>query len=438
MENLSRKIAPEFKTVDSIEILSSKKHSLSNDIPVHIINGGSQEVLKIEFIFEAGIWQQEKPLIATLTNTMLNEGTSSFTASEIAEKFDFLGAHIGFSTSKHDASIVLYSLKKYFTETLNLLADLIKNSIFPEKEFKTILTNKKQQFQIEHQKTNILAREKFNELIYGASHPYSNIYDIKEFDTCKLQDIKDFYANNYTPNNCHIIIAGKVDDSVLSQVESLFGAQNWNRNSKINTTQHEITSSKEKLAFVPKEDAVQSTIRIGRKLFTKIHPDHTGMQLVNLVLGGYFGSRLMQNIREDKGYTYGINSLMVSHLKEGYFAIVTEVGSEVCKDAIREIFFEIKRLREEIVPEEELTLVKNYISGEMLRNLDSPFALSDSLKTNLPFGLTNTYYIQFIKDLKEITTEKIKELANTYLKEEDLYLVVSGPKECEKAVNYPH
>lgn len=131
MENISRNTAPKFKTVDSIEILPSQKLSLSNNIPVHIINGGSQDVVKIEFVFEAGVWQQNSPLIASMANTMLNEGTSSLSASEIAEKFDFLGAYIGFSTGKHDASVVLYTLKKHFSETLKLTEDLIKNSIFP-------------------------------------------------------------------------------------------------------------------------------------------------------------------------------------------------------------------------------------------------------------------------------------------------------------------
>ncbi|WP_461636861.1 M16 family metallopeptidase [Labilibaculum euxinus] len=436
MENLYRNTAPEFKTVDSVEILPSLKHSLSNNIPVHIINGGSQDVVKIEFIFNAGIWQQKKPLIATLTNTMLNEGTSSLSASEIAEKFDFLGAHIGFSASKHDASVTLYSLKKHFSETLALIADLIKNSIFPEKEFKTILTNKKQQYQIDHQKTNVLAKEKFTEMIYGKNHPYANIYDSSEFDNCSLQDVKEFYKEHYTPNNCHIIIAGKVDDNVLSEVEDLFGKNKWTNKSASIDFDHKIISSKEKSAFVCKDDAVQSTIRIGRKLFTKTHPDHTGMQLLNLILGGYFGSRLMQNIREEKGYTYGINSILISHLKDGHFTIVTEVGAEVCKAAVQEIFIEIKRLREELVPEDELTLVKNYISGELLRNLDSPFALSDGLKGNLPFGLDNTYFAQFIKDLKAVTAKKIMELANEYLQLDDLYLIVCGPKECEEAVAF--
>ncbi len=437
MENLYRNTAPEFKTVDSIEILPSIKHSLSNNIPVHIINGGSQDVIKIEFIFNAGIWHQKKPLIATLASTMLNEGTNSLTASEIAEKFDFLGAHIGFSASKHDASVTLYSLKKHFSETLGLIADLIKNSIFPEKEFKTILTNKKQQYQIEHQKTNVLAKEKFTEMIYGKNHPYSNNYSISEFDNCSLQDVKEFYKQNYTPSNCLIIIAGKVDDNVLTQVEDLFGKDKWTNQGETTDCKHQIVESKDQLAFVCKDDAVQSTIRIGRKLFTKTHPDYTGMQLLNLILGGYFGSRLMQNIREDKGYTYGINSILISHLTNGHFTIVTEVGAEVCKAAVQEIFIEIKRLRDELVSEEELTLVKNYISGEMLRNLDSPFALSDGLRGNLPFGFDNSYFSKFIKDLKAVTAIKIQELANTYLNPEDLYLVVSGPKECEDAVSFP-
>lgn len=274
-------------------------------------------------------------------------------------------------------------------------------------------------------------------MIYGKNHPYSNVYSINEFEKLSLTDIKEFYKNYYTPGNCHIIIAGKVGEDVVSQVEELFGTKKWVLQTKPNLHSYKIKESTEKTAFICKDDAVQSTIRIGRKLITKTHPDYSGMQLLNLILGGYFGSRLMQNIREDKGYTYGINSILISHLKEGHFTIVTEVGATVCKDAVQEIFKEIQRLREELVSEEELTLVINYISGEMLRNLDSPFALSDSLKGNLPFGLDNTYYLQFIKELKVISAERIMELANKYLKVEDLYLIISGSKECEDAVSFP-
>ncbi|NOU59374.1 M16 family metallopeptidase [Marinifilum caeruleilacunae] len=434
MEKLYRNTAPKFKTVDSIEILGDTKYTLSNNIPVHVINGGSQEVLKIEFIFDAGIWYQESPLVASMANSMLNEGTSRYKAAEIAEKFDFYGAYIGFSAAKHDASVCLYTLNKYLPETLEITENLIKESTFPQKEFDTILLNKKQRFQIEHQKTNVLAKDEFSALMYGKKHPYSNIFDESEFDKLDIKTVKEFYKSHYTANNCKIIIAGKVDQSVIDQLEKMFGAEAWPQKNEITKVKHEILLSDENKAFVCKEDAVQACIRIGRPIFNKTHKDYTTLHLFNLILGGYFGSRLMQNIREDKGYTYGINSIIISHLKGGHFVIVTEVGSDVCKDAISEIYKEIKKLRDELISDEELNLVKNYISGEMLRNLDSPFALSESLKGNLAFGLDNSYYQSFIKELKTIDAEKIKALANTYFQEQDLKLVVCGPEECRNSI----
>jgi predicted Zn-dependent peptidase len=435
MDKLYRNTAPEFKTVDRIEILGDTKLTLSNNIPVHVINGGSQDVLKIEFIFDAGIWHQSSPLVASLANSMLNEGTSKYNAAEIAEKFDFYGAYIGFAAAKHDASVCLYTLNKYLTETLEITENLIKDSILPQKEFETILLNKKQKFQIEHQKTNVLAKDEFSSLIYGKNHPYSNIFDETEFDQLDINTVKEFYKTHYTADNCKIIIAGKVDQTVLDKLESLFGAEAWPLKNNTKETLHNLQLSQQGKSFVCKDDAVQACIRIGRPIFNKTHKDYTSLHLFNLILGGYFGSRLMQNIREDKGYTYGINSIIISHLKGGHFVIVTEVGSDVCKEAIAEIYKEIGKLREELVSDEELNLVKNYISGEMLRNLDSPFALSESLKGNLPFGLDNSYYQEFIKELKTVDAEKIKALANTYFQEKDLKLVVCGPASCKNSLD---
>lgn len=434
MEKLYRNTAPNFKTIETLDILPHKRHKLSNNIPVYVLNGGSQDVLKIEFIFNAGIWNQETPLIASMTNSMLNEGTNKYTAAEIAEKFDFYGSYIGFSTGKHDASVSLYTLNKYLSETLKVTENLLKNSTFPDKEFQTVLQKKKQQFQIEHEKTNVLAKDKFNELIYGQKHPYANVFSNKEFEKLKIESVKEFYTKFYRPENCHIIVAGKVSDEVIQQLEDLFGEDKWPAKKQVNIPVHTPTKCKDKKTFVCKEDAVQACIRIGRPIFNKTHKDYTTLQLFNLILGGYFGSRLMQNIREDKGYTYGINSLVISYLNAGHFVIVTEVGSDVCKDAITEIFKEVKKLREELISDQEIKLVKNYLSGEMLRNLDSPFALSESLKGNLPFGLDNSYYQRFIKEIKEIKPQDIRNLANKYFQEKDLQLVVCGPTSCNEAI----
>ncbi len=426
MEKLNRNLPPQFKTIEHVDIPKSKQDVLSNEIPIHIISGGSQEVLKIEMIFNAGLWYQKSPLIAGTCNSMLNEGTEKYSAAELAEKFDFYGAYIVYNNSQHDASVCLYTLNKYLDETLDLLEEIIKHPTFPEKEFKTILSNKKQNYLVNREKTNALAKEKFNSLIYGDKHPYANIFEANAFDKVQLEDIKTYYKDRYTADNCRIILSGKMDESVLSKIENRFGASAWNTKSSHTEAKHEFLCSDERKVFVLKKDAVQSSIRIGRPLFNKTHPDFAGIMLLNLILGGYFGSRLMQNIREDKGYTYGINSLLLSHLKSGHFAIVTEVGTDVCEAAISEIYKEIKRLREERVPEEELSLVKNFFSGEMLRNFDSPFALSESLRGNLPFGFDNSYYETFLQKIKETSSQKIMELANTYFKEEDLYEVVVG------------
>lgn len=426
MEKLNRSLPPQFKTIEHVDIPKSKQQVLSNEIPVHIISGGSQDVLKVEMIFNAGLWYQKSPLVAGTCNSMLNEGTKNYTAAELAEKFDFYGAYISYNNSQHDASVCLYTLNKYLDETMDLLEEIIKRPIFPEKEFKTILSNKKQKYLVNREKANALAKEKFNSLVYGDKHPYANIFEVKSFDEVQLDDIKSYYKECYTSDNCRIIVSGKMDESILSKIEDRFGAKFWNTKTTLATPKHKLVSSTEKKIFVRKKDAVQSSIRIGRPLFNKTHKDFPGIMLLNLVLGGYFGSRLMQNIREDKGYTYGINSLLLSHLKSGHFAIITEVGTDVCDAAISEIYKEIKKLREELIPDEELDLVKNFFSGEMLRSFDSPFALSESLKGNLPFGFDNSYYEKFLQKIKETSSQKIMELANTYFKEDDLYEVVVG------------
>jgi len=426
MEKLNRTLPPQFKTIEHVDIPKSKQDVLSNKIPVHIIAGGSQEVLKIEIIFNAGLWYQKSPLVSGTCNSMLNEGTEKYSAAELAEKFDFYGAHVSYNNSQHDASICLYTLNKYLDETLDLLEEIIKRPTFPEKEFRTILSNKKQKFLVNREKTNALAKEEFIGHIYGEKHPYANIFNAEVFDQLQLNDVKKFYKDFYTSDNCHIIVSGKTNASVLPKLENRFGALAWQTKVSDFNPEHKQISSENRKIFVHKKDAVQSSIRIGRPLFNKTHPDFPGIMLFNLILGGYFGSRLMQNIREDKGYTYGVNSLLLSHLKSGHFAIVTEVGQDVCEAAISEIYKEIKRLREELVPEEELDLVKNFFSGEMLRSFDSPFALSESLRGNIPFGFDNSYYEKFLQEIKRTSSLKIMELANTYFKNEDLYEVVVG------------
>jgi zinc protease len=428
MQTIDRKKSPAFNTVEKIEIIKASEQRLRNNIPVYSINAGTQELIKIEFLFSAGMYQQEIPLQAATVNTMLEEGTSKLNAAQIADRVDYYGAFLETGVSQDSASVVLYTLNKHLKSTLPVVEQIIKDSVFPQHELDTHIRNKKQTFLVNNQKVANVARKRFTELLFGEKHPYGINVKETDFDVINRSHLNDFYSRFYRSNNCKIIMAGKVDDDVLSLLDNHFGGNDWNSISDLGTKSLPIITSAEREQLIVKEDAMQSAIRIGKVLFNKTHPDFQSLQILNTLFGGYFGSRLMSNIREDKGYTYGIGSGIASLQNSGYFFISTEVGVDVCKDAIKEIYFEMNRLREELVPEDELELVKNYLSGMFLRSVDGPFALAERFKGIMEYDLGYDYFDRYIATIKAISASQLRDLANTYFDKNSMIELVVGKK----------
>lgn len=425
---LNRKNAPAFQTVEKIEMIKANEQRLNNNIHVYTINAGTQDLIKIEFLFAAGMYQQIMPLQATTVNTMLEEGTSKLNAAQIADKVDYYGAFLEVGVSQDSASVVLYTLNKHLAATLPVVEQVIKDAVFPQPELDTHLRNKKQKFLVNNQKVAVLARKQFTELLFGAKHPYGINVQEQDFETINRQHLLSFYQSHYRSNNCKVIVSGKVNDNVINLLNTHFGGNDWNALQPIQQKTITTTSSTQKQHLSLKEDALQSAIRIGRLLFNKTHADYHSFQVLNTLLGGYFGSRLMSNIREDKGYTYGIGSGLASLQHSGYFFISTEVGVDVCQKALDEIYFEIKRLREELVPEEELELVKNYMLGTFLRSVDGPFALAERFKGIMEYNLQYDYFDRYLATIKDISASHIRELANQYLTTDSLLELVVGKK----------
>ncbi|MBI5217608.1 MAG: insulinase family protein [Bacteroidia bacterium] len=423
---LNRKTQPGFRQVEKIEMIKAEKLRLANGLPLYVINAGTQDVLKIDFIFNAGSWEQDKPLTAFLTNLMLNEGTKNFTGCRIAEKFDYYGAHFTVNADKQYATLTLITLSKYLKETLEIVEDILKRSVFPQKEYESVLQREKQQFIVENTKVNILARNKFSQVLYGSSHPYGKVAILDDYDNLPVEQLRDFYLRLYSGNNCNIIIAGKIGNDTLKTLDRFLGGKDWIKKCQLNLTSYKAKGDKEKFYLLKKEDAVQSALRVGKVLFNKLHPDFLGMQVLNTILGGYFGSRLMANIREDKGYTYGIGSIFVSMKNSGFFVIVSEVGADVSHKTIKEIELELKKLRNELVPEDELKLVRNYMLGEMLNAFDGPFALAEAFRGLLDYDLDYDFYDKAVHTIKTITAKELNTLANKYLHEGTMYKVVAG------------
>jgi zinc protease len=425
---LNRTQAPEFKTIDKIDIIKAKEQFLDNGIPVYTIDAGSQELTRVEFIFKAGMFYQDRTLVASTANTLLENGTSKHNALQLSEGIDFYGSFLELGVGQDYSCVTLYSLNKYLNESLVYVEEILKDSVFPQNEMEIHLTNKKQKHQINSQKVSHLARRRFSELLFGEKHPYGRDVKLEDFDTLKQKEVLDFYKDHYNSKNCFVVVAGHLPKDLFKTLNDHFGKEAWGQQKNITSSSPAVQTTPQQKNLVEKSDAIQSAIRVGRILFNKTHPDYFKFQVLNTILGGYFGSRLMANIREDKGYTYGIGSGLNSLSYSGYFYIGTEVGADVTKNALEEIYKEIKKLREEPVSPDELETVRNYILGQFLRSVDGPFSLAEKFKAIKEFGLDYSYYTNYFAAVKSVTPKELQDLANKYLQEKDLIECVAGKK----------
>ncbi len=426
---INRSIAPAFHAIEEIHIPKAIAHKLSNGIPVYSIDAGSQELVKIEFLFKAGMYYQSQPLLASSANNLMETGSSKYNADQISERIDFYGGFLELETGQDFASVTLYTLNKYLKETITVVEDVLKTATFPKDEFDIYINNKKQKHLVNSQKVSVLARRRFNELLFGEKHPYGVDVKDEDFSKISVDTVKSFFSEHYHSGNCSIIVSGKLPANLLDLLNSLFGTSHWGQSDMIiKNVDHALQTTGQQKHLLSKSDAIQSAIRVGRILFNKTHKDYYHFQVLNTILGGYFGSRLMANIREDKGYTYGIGSGLASLVNGGYFYISTEVGADVTQKALDEIYVELKRLREEPVGAEELTTVKNYILGQFLRSVDGPFALADKFKGIWMFGLDYDYYHNYFNAVNSVTADQLQAIANTYLQEKDMIECVAGKK----------
>jgi len=424
-EALDRTVRPAIRRIEKLAIKPAEKTFLPNGIPLYLINQGSQDVCSIEFNFRAGKWMQEQKLAARFTNRMLREGTKSYNSKEISEKMDFYGAAIRAQTGSDHASIMLNSVNKHLKEILPVFAEIVREPVFPKSELEVISTNSRERLKLNKTKHDYLAGRKIASVLFGENHPYGYESKEEDYDNVTPEVLKNFYSTHYNAGNCFMIISGKIEDGTMALIEKYFGDKSWVKPVPAEP-QRIVAPSPELKHRMKLERSVQSAIRVGKRLFNKTHPDFQKMQVLNTVLGGYFGSRLMSNIREDKGFSYGINSGLASLVHEGYFYISTEVGYEVTQDALKEIYKEINLLREKLIPEDEMELVRNYFAGKILSGVDGPFKLADFYAGLLIYGLDIDYAHQLLETVKAVTSKELRDLANQYLNTEEMVEVVVG------------
>lgn len=423
MITLDRSTAPQISTIDKIDIIKGVPHTLSNGLTLHTIDCDTEEMVKIDWLFKAGAWAADRPCLSSFTANMLAEGTKNKTAKEIAGIFDFYGAIFRPASDADKVTITLFCLNKHLDKVLPLVKEIIEEAVFPQEELDIYRQKKINQLKVNLNKGDYVAKNIFDQSLFGQDHPYGYFLKVEDMQAITREALIEFHENYYQYKACQVIVSGKIPANFIDQFSSLFGNNTGNKTFEEKKRFPKPAVQKEHL--FPMEDSVQAAIAFGKPSLHKSHPDFAGLLVLNTVLGGYFGSRLMANIREDKGYTYGIYSAVVPYIRESYQYIATEVDKNVYKDALNEIKLEIKRLQDELIPEEELTVVRNYLIGSFLSSIDGPFALSNRLKGILLFDMDYDYYDNFIDTIKNISAERLREIAKEHMCLDDYHEVVA-------------
>lgn len=423
---INRTLAPEFGQIENIQLIEATPFTLDNGVKTFIVNGGEQDLIRIEFVFSNINWDANSPLQAFAANTLLNDGTSEFSAAQIADRIDFYGAFLQTEYNYDQATVTLYTLNKHLSITLPIVKAVITDSIFPQVEIDTFILNQKQKLSVNLEKNDFVGRKVFNEALFGKTL-YGYDITAKDYDQLDRKQLTDYFKNAYQPDNCVIILSGKVSDKALNEINSYFG-KDWQKGRSVTENYFNFNAQAGTEHYVEKADALQSAIRIGQIAINRTHEDFPSFQVLNTIFGGYFGSRLMANIREDKGYTYGIGSALVSLKNAGYFFIASEVGAEVTNSTMEEIKKEINILKNEQVSEAELDLVRNYMLGSMLGSLENALSHADKFKNIYFSNLGYDYYERYIQVVRSITNKDVQELAHKYLDWDNFQKVIVGKK----------
>ncbi|HSU48961.1 MAG TPA: pitrilysin family protein [Segetibacter sp.] len=423
---LNRKIAPQIK--DAVEfdlqLKQCETFTLDNGIPVYSINAGAQEVTMIELVFYAGNWYEDQNIVAGTTNFLLKNGTTKRTAFEINEHFEYYGAYLNRNCYNETANITLHCLNKHLNKVLPVVEELITDSIFPEEELAIYKQNQIQRLKVSLQKCDFVANRFIDEYLFSFNHPYGRYTSIPDFEALTREQVVKFYQNYYLNGKCIIFVAGNLAPDIFEQLNSVFGRLQLNKQPLPEKSFAVKPAAQKKQRIINDENGVQGAIRIARPFPNRHHPDFMKSQVLNNVFGGFFGSRLMSNIREDKGYTYGIQSYFQNHLADSAWMISTEAGRDVCEATISEVYKEMQILRDQPVADDELLLVRNYMIGSILGDLDGPFQIINRWKNYVLNGLDQSYFYNSINTIKNITAEEVQELAKKYLVPEEFYELV--------------
>jgi zinc protease len=422
---LNRLVAPPTRPLGRVDLPTAQVSQLPNGARLHVMAHSAQPVVRLQVLLPAGRWYDAAPGTSLLTARALLEGTTTRSARQIAEEVAFYGASLECEQGFDRATLTLYCLARHLEQLLPLVQDVLLNATFPEPEIEQLKTRTIQNIRVERQKTSYLAAERFSQNLYGAQHPYGVVFAEARFQQLTATDVRKYYQQAYALSQSEIFLCGDVNAAQIADVAARLSASEQSQLSVLPPVSAPATGVTTDYVQVP--DSLQASLRLGRLWPDATHPDTHGLQVLVKVLGGYFGSRLMKNIREDKGLTYGIYA-SISHREHASSCVIgSDVNAANARLAIGEIQKELRILQETMVLEAELDTVRNYILGKFLNELGTIFEQADKYRNLVVLGLPSDFHQSFLSEVESITPERLLQLAQTYLTPELFTEVVAGP-----------
>jgi predicted Zn-dependent peptidase len=425
MNNPDRTIQPEIKPIGDVTLVHPEKRTLSNGMQVYLFDGLGEPVFKLECIVHVGSVISDNVVTMPLMMAMLTEGTLHCSSSELNNRLDYFGSYVQHECEWDHSSITLYGLTAHAGKTIPLIREMLFSSAFPQHELDVLCANSRERLQISLNKVNTLSRRLLNRQLF-AQHAYGRLSEPDHYVSVHRDAIAELAAEVLTPANISIIASGQLPADLVAILEAEFGQHDPGKKSE--NPKVPVDSVAPGNYFHHKDDAIQTGLSLGVNGISRSMPDFHDLQFLNVAFGGYFGSRLMSNIREDKGYTYGIGSGVRIFAQSGTFGIHTEVGSAYAPDTLVQIDHEMKRLQDEPMDTDELELVRNYITGNFVQNADGPFAMAERFSTLLLNGLDYSYYTRYLNRISSIQTEDVQKAAQKFLNYGAFAVCAAGPE----------
>lgn len=418
---MNRSIAPEIKNQIELTKLPVEKQVV-NGIEINYVNGGTAPLLKIELVYDAGSKYQLQPLVASLAFDILRDGSKHLNGSDFKDAINGLGVYYGIDISKDFGTLSFYVLERNLTHLLPLVKGLITEPNLPENEFNRFNQKQKNDFLVDSEKTGFLARQKFAEVLFEGSE-YGRVAHYSDFDKADYAMSVQFIHEKIVKAPFKLLVSGNISNASKSHF-----------NYFVNSLEFEFKVAIEQSQFcnpnigthIIKKDSEQCSLMLGKLLPNKHDTDIHKISITNTLFGGYFGSRLMQNIREDKGWTYGIHSSILNYEEVTSLVISADILKDKGDEAIEEIKKEIETLQTELIPIKELDVLRNYLKGKVLKSFDGAFEQVDRFFSVDSFGLDWSFYDRYIETLENITPEEIKSTALKYFKWSDFVIVKVG------------